>query len=120
MAQPEAPQEGSEIEKLLRDYQLTQEQLRTLAMQIEQMQSQKIEMERAKEELDKSSGKVYFSVGGVIVETTKDKAVADINDRHSLTSARIQTFNKQYNDVKAREKQLNEKLTQIYKQSKGA
>ncbi len=119
MAQPEQPQEGSEVERLLRDYQMTQEQLRTLAMQIEQLQAQKFEMERAKEELDKASGKVYFSVGGVIVETTKEKALADITDRSSLTAARLTSFNKQYTDVRAKEKQLNEKLTQFYKQSKG-
>ncbi len=116
MAQADSTQTEHEVEKLLKDYQTTQEQLRTLAIQLEQFQAQKIEMERAKEELEKASGKVYFSVGGVIVETTKDKAITDINDRYSLTTARLQSFNKQYNEVKGREKQLNEKLTQLYKQ----
>ncbi len=116
MAQPGIPQPEQEVEKLLRDYQSTQEQLRTLAIQLEQFQAQKAEMEKAKEELGKASGKVYFSIGGVIVETTKEKALADIEDRYSLTTARLQSFNKQYTEVKAREKQLNEKLTQLYKQ----
>ena len=107
------------VEKLLKDYQIMQEQLRNIAMQIEQMQSQKIEMERAKAELEKSTGKVYISVGNVIVESSKDKAVADVTDRHSLTTARLQSLNKQFNDMKAREKQLNEKLTQIYKSGQG-
>lgn len=87
-----------------------------VAMQHEQLQAQKLEMERAKEELDKASGRVYFSVGGVIVETTKEKALTDINERHSLTEARLQSINKQYADVKAREKQLNEELMKLYKQ----
>jgi len=116
MAQSETPQQEQDVEKLLRDYQTTQEQLRTLTMQLEQFQAQKMEMERAKEELEKASGKVYFSVGGVIVETTKDKALADINDRYSITNARLQTFNKQYADVRSKEKQLNDRLTQLYKQ----
>ncbi len=116
MAHAATPQPEQEVEKLLKDYQTTQEQLRTLAIQLEQFQAQKLEMERAKEELGKASGKVYFSVGGVIVETTKEKALTDINDRHELTSARLQSINKQYTDVKARERQLNEELTRLYKQ----
>lgn len=116
MAHASTPQPEQEVEKLLKDYQITQEQLRTVAMQLEQLQAQKLEMERAKEELEKASGKVYFSVGGVIVETTKEKALSDINDRHELTAARLQSINKQYTDIRAREKQLNEELTRLYKQ----
>ena len=116
MAHAGVPQPEQEVEKLLRDYQLTQEQMRSLALQLEQLQAQKMEMERAKEELEKASGKVYFSVGSVIVETTKEKALTDINDRHELTSARLQSVNKQYTDVKAKERQLNDELTRLYKQ----
>ncbi len=108
---------GNEIEKLLKEYQLLQEQLRGAAMQLEQLQGQNIDMQRAKEEIEKSTGKVYLSIGGIMVETSKEKAVSDISDRSSLTSARIQGANKQYTELKNKEKQLSEKIKQLYHQA---
>lgn len=79
-----------EIEKLAKDYQIVQEQLRTVTLQLEQLRNQKGDLERAKEEVDKATGKVYFSVGGIIVETDKAKALTDIKDRADLAETRIQ------------------------------
>ncbi len=116
-----APQSNEQdIEKMVKDYQMIQEQLRVHAIQLDQLKNQKAELERAKEEIEKSTGKVYISVGGVIVETSKSKASEDVKDRSELSETRIQSITKQYNDLKAREKQLNEKITQIYKSSQGA
>lgn len=109
----------NELEKLLKDYQIIQEQLRSMALQVEQFQGQKLDLGRAKEELEKSTGKVYLTVGGVIVETNKEKALSDINDRSSLTDTRLQSANKQYTDLRSREKLMNEKITKLYKQSQG-
>ncbi|MEM0201032.1 MAG: prefoldin subunit [Candidatus Micrarchaeaceae archaeon] len=108
-----------EIEKLLKDYQLLQEQMRSIAMQIEQMQTQKIELERAKEEIEKSSGKIFLTIGNVIVESSKDKAKTDVIDKQSMVEIRLQSMNKQYTEMKNKDKQLNEKLTQIYKADQG-
>ncbi len=119
MAATEQQPIENELEKLLKDYQILQEQLRSIAMQLEQFQAQKIESERAKEELEKSTGKVYLSVGGVIVETTKENALSDIYDRHALVETRFTAYNKQYTDLRNKEKALNEKITKIYKQSQG-
>ena len=105
---------------MLKDYQMVQEQLRMYAIQLDQLRNQKAELERANEEVSKAMGKVYISVGGVIVETTKDKAQVDIKDRTELSETRIQSMTKQFNDLKAQEKQLNEKITQIYRAGQGA
>ncbi len=114
------PQENNEkdMERLVKDYQLTQEQLRLYSIQLEQFKAQKAELERAKEELGTASGKVYISVGGVIVETTKEKAVSDVADRLELSDTRIAAATKQYNELRSREKTLSEKITEIYKSSK--
>ncbi len=119
MAAAEQPQEN-ELERLLKDYQMVQDQLRSMAIQLEQLQAQKIDMERAKLELDKSTGKVYIGVGGVIVETSKEKALSDIKERAELNEARLQSANKQYTDLRGREKQMNERITRLYRQSQGA
>ena len=115
-----APQSSEQdIEKMVKDYQIIQEQLRVYAIQLDQLKNQKAELERADEEVGKSTGKVYISIGSVIVETTKEKATTDIKERSSLTDARIQSVNKQYTELRNREKQLNEQITQLYKQSQG-
>ena len=120
MATQQPPQpNGQELEKLLKEYQVLQEQLRSTALQLDQLQNQKIDMERARDELEKASGKVYFTVGGVIVETTREKALEDIKDRHALTDTRVQSASKQYNELKSRERQFNEKITQLYGQGQG-
>lgn len=108
-----------EAEKLVRDYQMTQEQLRAAAMQLEQLQTQTTELARAKEEVSGSTGKVYITVGGVIVETNKEKALADIKDKSEFVEVRLNSLTKQFNDLKAKEKQLGEKLTQMYKKDQG-
>jgi len=111
----EESSEESDLEKLLSEYQAVQEQLRTFAAALDQLQNQKEEIERAKQEINAAAGKVYISVGGVIVETTKEKALADLNERAEMTSLRISTTTKQYNELKNKEQQLGSKLTQLYK-----
>lgn len=119
MATQSEPSE-QEAEKLVRDYQALQEQIRVSALQLDQLRNQKTDLERAREELTKASGKVYLTVGGVIVETSKEKALSEIKDRLELSEARTQSINKQYTELKNREKQLSEKITQLYKSGQGA
>ena len=107
-----------EIEKMVRDYQMAQEQLRNSALQLDQLQGAKADLDRAKTEVEKAEGKVYLTVGGVIVETTKEKALSEITERSELTDVRIQSATKQLNELKTREKQLGEKLTNLYQQGK--
>ena len=109
-----------EAEKLVRDYQALQEQIRVSALQLDQLRNQKTDLERAQEELQKAEGKVFLTVGGVIVEITKDKALGEVKDRLGLSEARTQSMNKQYTELKNREKQLSEKITQLYKAGQGA
>jgi prefoldin beta subunit len=115
---PSQPSE-QEIEKMVREYQMLQEQLRNAALQLDQLQNVKADLERAKAEIEKATGKVYISVGSVIVETTKDKAAADVKEKAELTDVRLQSANKQYTELKTREKQLGEKITQVYQQGRG-
>lgn len=109
-----------EAEKAIREYQVVQEQLRSASLQMEQLQGQKAELARAQEEISGATGKVYITVGGVIVETTKQKALEDIKGRSEINEVRLSSLTKQYNDLKARDKNLGEKLALMYKQSQGS
>lgn len=108
-------QNQQELEKMVKEYQMIQEQLRVYSIQLEQLKAQKSELEKAAEEVENSTGKVYLSVGGVIVESTKGKASADLKDRTELSDTRISSITKQFNDTKSKEKLLSEKITSMYK-----
>lgn len=121
MATTPSQQPGEqELEKLVKDFQILQEQLRASALQLDQLQNQKADLERAKGEIEKASGKVYITIGNVIVETTKEKALAEIKEKSELAEARVQSTTKHYNDLKAKEKASSERITQLYKQGGGA
>ena len=114
---PNENEGGRDVENMLKDYQVLQEQMKAVAIQIEQLRGQKLEAEKALDELEKASGKVYFTVGGVIVETTKEKALGDLKDRMELNSVRMQSANKQYDELKSKEKDLGDRIMKAYKQS---
>jgi chaperonin cofactor prefoldin len=121
MATTNAPTGGEqELEKLVKDYQMLQEQMRSAALQLDQLQNQKADLERAKAEIEKATGKVYVTIGNVIVETTKEKALSDIKEKGELTEARILSSNKHYTELKNKEKTTSERITQLYKQGGGA
>ncbi len=111
MAEPD--QKEGEIEKALKDYQILQEQLRASALQTEQLQLQKTELEGARAEIEKATGKVYITIGGVIVETSKEGASKEIASKAELVALRLQTANKQYSELREKEKQLREKISQL-------
>ncbi len=104
-----------EIEKMLRDYQALQEQMRMYAMQLEQLQVGKADLDRAQKEIESASGRVFINVGGVIVETTKDKAITDVKERAEVSDTRIKSTSKQYKDLQEKEKALKEKIQTVYK-----
>ncbi len=109
----ETDQKEGEIEKVLKEYQIVQEQLRAAALQTEQLQLQKTELEGAKAEIDKATGKVYITIGGVIVETSKESATKEIAEKSELVALRLQTANKQYSELREKEKQLRGKIGQL-------
>lgn len=110
--------ERQELEKLTRDYQMIQEQLQNLAMQKEQFTIQKEEHKVALVELEKASGKVYLSVGGVIIETPKAEAVSKVKERQESIEMRLTIINKQYDEFAKREKSMREDITNALKNEK--
>ena len=109
------PEQNDESAELIRSYQMVQEQLRGNAMQIEQLQIQKGELDSAKQEVEKGSGRVYVSIGGVMTEATKESALKDIAEKRELSGVRLQAVNKQYAELRAKEKELRDKITKMSK-----
>ena len=58
------------------------------------------------DELVKAKGKVYSTVGGVMVETTKDEAAKSVKERQDSVEMRLSIISKQYDESVKKEKAL--------------
>lgn len=105
--------EEKTLEKLTMEYQKVEEQLQALTMQMEQFTAQKDEFGHAKEQVEASSGKIFSSVGGALVECTKDAALEDIKEKQELTEMRLTILKKQIEEFKKKEIELREKVTSL-------
>jgi prefoldin beta subunit len=104
-----------QIEKLTREYQMLQEQLQSAAMQKEQFTEIKEEYKAALVEVEKATGKIYLSIGGVIVEAQKDSAVKDIKEKQESAEMRLGIATKQYDELAKREQSLRTEITSALK-----
>jgi prefoldin beta subunit len=109
---------GAGIENIVKEYQVLQNGMRSMAMQLDQMQLQKADLDTAITEIEKSEGKVYLTVGGVLVETSKDDALKSTRERADLVGVRLQGISKQYNEMKEKEKKIREEITRASEQGR--
>lgn len=105
-----------QVEKLSITYQKLQGQLQTLSMQKEQFNIQKEELKEAYGEVEKAKGKIYATVGGIIVETTKEEAVKNIKDKQELIDLRLNIVTKQHEEVARKEKELRTEISSMLKE----
>ena len=110
--------EKEEVEKLTKEYQNIQMQIQNLTFQKMQFNQQKEEYKEAEKELQVSSGRVYSEIGGLIVETTKEKALKDLGDKMESVEMRLNIILKQYNEVNKREQSIRQTLTEEFKGEK--
>ena len=105
-----------DIEKMIKDYQILEEQIREYSIQLQDLQLQKSEAETAKAEVEKAAGKIYLTIGGVIVETDKEKALANLKEKSENLDMKIQMVNKQLSSLKSKEKVIKDKLSSLQQQ----
>lgn len=111
--------EENNLEKLTQSYQKIEEQLQALSIQREQFAMQKEELSHAKEQVENAYGKIYSSVGGSIIETTKEVALQDISEKSELTDMRLTMLKKQIDELKKKEQELREKVMAMVNGQKG-
>ncbi|MEM0087328.1 MAG: prefoldin subunit [Candidatus Micrarchaeaceae archaeon] len=103
------------IEKLAKDYQLVQEQLRNTKLQLEQLQIQQTELSMAETEVKNATGKIYRTIGGVIVESDKESSLKDIAEKKETTELHVQRLNKQLSELNKKEAELRNMILQLQK-----
>jgi prefoldin beta subunit len=104
-----------QLEKMSKDYGIIQEQLQSVAMQREQISAQKMDLDEALAEINRSSGKVYVAIGGVVVETGKDSALKDIKEKIESTEMRLGIAKRQYDELSKKEHALRSEITAALK-----
>ena len=84
-----------EFNKSLIEYENMEKQLEMLLIQKHQLQLQINEIKHALEQLGKSQGTVYRSVGSVMMLSDKDDAKKDLSERQELIDVKLNAISKQ-------------------------
>lgn len=110
--------EREQIEKMTREYNVLQEQIQSLALQREQFAERKEEYKEALIEVEKSSGKLYLAVGGVIVEVDKAYATKSMKEKEEIADMRMSIIKKQHDELSKKEQALRTELNSALKDMK--
>jgi prefoldin beta subunit len=103
-----------DLGKELVEYENMEKQLEVLLIQKHQLQIQSNEIKHALEELKKSKGEVYRSIGSILLHTTKEGAEADLKEREELVEVKLNAIGKQEEKLRTTvmetQKKLQEKM----------
>ena len=107
------------IEKMSREYSAIQEQLQGLAIQKEQFTERREEYKEAAKEIEGASGKIYFAVGGAIVEVEKPYALNSIKEKEEVAGMRMDIIKKQHDELSKKEQGLRAEINSAIKEFRG-
>ena len=98
--------------------QTLQQQENSLAMQQEGLTIQKIELEKALDELKKITDKedVYKAIGPVLIKSTKAALQKELGEKRETADLRLKTIEKQDEKIHEKIKELQDKLSEMLKQ----
>jgi prefoldin beta subunit len=101
-------------EQLARLQQL-QQNLQAIMMQKQQVEIEKVETERALDELKKTTPDdiVYKLAGPLLVKSNRDVLIKDLEEKKELTNTRIVVLGKQESRVKENLKEVENKINQM-------
>ncbi len=104
-------------QQLLLQLQTLQQQYQAIAVQKEAMSLQKLEFDKALEELGKAkdSEDVYKAVGPVLVKSTKALLMNELGERKETIDLRVKALEKQEEKLKEKLKEMQVKLEEMFK-----
>jgi prefoldin beta subunit len=110
---PETPMQlPPAAQQLLLQMQTFQQQYQAAAMQKEGLMLQKLELDKALEELTKTkdSEEVYKAVGPILVKSTKAELVKELGEKKETAELRLKSIDKQEEKLKEKLKETQDKL----------
>src|SRR3989338_10406912 len=107
----------AEAQQLIVQMQAFQQQYQTLNVQREALSMQKIESEKALEELKKTKDKedVFKIVGPVLVKSTKSELVKELGEKKETGELRLKSLEKQEERIREKLEEIQKKLEGLFK-----
>ena len=101
-------------EQLARLQQL-QQNLQAIMMQKQQVEIEKVETERALDELKKTTSDdvVYKLAGPLLVKSNRDELIKDLDEKKELSNTRVVVLGKQESRVKENLKEVENKINKM-------
>ena len=102
----------------VQEFQNVQAQLQMLGMQLQQLNVQESETQKALDEIDKGNGPFYRFVSNILVEKEKETLKKELTDEKDTISLRVSSFKKQEDRLKPRFDELRKRLEEEAKKIK--
>ena len=105
------------LQEQLMKLQQSQQNLQAIMQQKQQVEMDKIETEKSLEELRKASDDdiVYKHAGSILIKSTKQELISELEERQELTKTRSTVLEKQENRIKENLKEQESKITELMK-----
>jgi prefoldin beta subunit len=104
-----------EAQESVQRLQMIEQNVQALNMQKQQIQAQLFEVEGALKEIPQSTS-TYKIVGGVMIGTDKDSLVKELEGKKEIFELRVQTLEKQEQQLKDKAKKLQEEVLKSVKE----
>ncbi|MEM3031068.1 MAG: prefoldin subunit beta [Candidatus Micrarchaeia archaeon] len=105
-------QVSKETEQRIGEFRNLQNQLQMTLLQKQSVQAQLDEIGEASEELKKSKGAVYRSVGTLLIASTREEAEKDLAEKKELLGVRLNVLTRQEEKLRERLNELKAKIEQ--------
>nr|MDO8112925.1 prefoldin subunit beta [Candidatus Sigynarchaeota archaeon] len=111
----------ADIQQKIRNFQNLQANLQSLSEQKYSLDAQLKEITSAKQFLDTATAetKIYKSIGGLMVESTKDKAAADLKENEEILATRIKKLDMTIEKSKAKYEEMKNDINSSLKNRMG-
>jgi len=105
------------LQEQLMKMQQSQQNLQAMMQQKQQIEMEKIETDKSLEELKKASDDdmVYKHAGSILIKSTKNELIDELEERKELTKTRSTVLEKQENRLKETLKEQEAKITEMMK-----
>ncbi len=106
---------SEETKNELIEFQQLQQQIQILQIQRQQTLAQIAELDKAREEVEKTidaNAKLYRFVGSIIVPKKKDELLKELSEERESLDVRVNAFKKQEDKLRERYDALRKKLEQ--------
>ena len=95
----------------IQELQILEQNLRAISMQKQQIQIELNETLNALEELKKTNDEVYKMISGIMLKSSKEDLIKELNEKKKIIELRISSLTKQEDLIEAKSSELRKELS---------